>query len=107
LRQLGVTRVDPHYLDCLARLTVPSQPPPLVTAVQCGDERDVTAVVSGQELTAEATLSGWTSSEPAIKVSSSAAPTVATVRQRTVLLRFRAQLVIAQSRRHNAQVNSR
>ena len=55
LRQLRVTRVDLDYLDCLTELTVPSQPPPLVAAVHGGDERDVTAVVSGHQLTDEAT----------------------------------------------------
>src|SRR3954451_20989853 len=51
--QLGVTRVD---LDYLAELPVPSQPPPLVTAMRCGDERDVTAVVPRDKLTTDATL---------------------------------------------------
>jgi hypothetical protein len=46
--------VDLDYLDYLAELTAPSQPPPLVAAMLCGDECDVTTVVPGHELTAEA-----------------------------------------------------
>jgi hypothetical protein len=49
------TRVDLDYFDYVRKLTAPSQPPPLVTALRCGDECDVTAVVSGQELAAEGT----------------------------------------------------
>jgi hypothetical protein len=48
LGQLGIARVDLDY--------APSQPPPLVTALRRGDECDVTAVVSGYELTAEGTF---------------------------------------------------
>jgi hypothetical protein len=55
LGQLGVTRVDLDYFDYVRKLTAPSQPPPLVTALRCGDECDVTAVVSGHELAAEGT----------------------------------------------------
>jgi hypothetical protein len=55
LRQHGIIRVDLEDLDYLADLTAPSQPPPLVTAMRCGDECDVTAVVPGHELTAEGT----------------------------------------------------
>ena len=53
LRQLGITRVDLDYFDDFGELTAPSQPPPLVPAVRCGDQCGVTAVVSGHELTAE------------------------------------------------------
>ena len=55
LGQLCIARVDLDYFHYLRELTAPSQPPPLVTAVRRGDECDVTAVVSGPELTTEAT----------------------------------------------------
>jgi hypothetical protein len=50
--QLGGTRVQ---LDHLAKLPVPAQPPPLVTLVRRGDERDVRAVVSGADFAPEGT----------------------------------------------------
>jgi hypothetical protein len=56
LRQLGVTGIDLDHLDRLVEVTVPTHPPPLVTAVHRGDERDVTALVSGRQLAAEATV---------------------------------------------------
>jgi hypothetical protein len=53
LRQFRITRI---YLDQLAGragLTLPSQPPPLVTVLRGGGERHVIALVSGAQLTAE------------------------------------------------------
>jgi hypothetical protein len=55
LRQFGVTRVDLGDLHSLAARTAPSKPPPLVTVLRCGDERGVTAAVSGNQLTQDAT----------------------------------------------------
>jgi hypothetical protein len=49
--QLGLAGVD---LDHLAKLPVPSQPPPLVAAMRGGDQCHVTAVMTGSKLTADA-----------------------------------------------------
>ena len=53
LLQLRGTRVD---LDHLTDLPVPSQPPPLVTAMRSADKRDVTAAVLRDKVTNDATL---------------------------------------------------
>jgi len=53
LRQLGITRIHLYYL---AGPPIPSQPPPLLTTMRRGNERDVSAVVPRDKLTTEATL---------------------------------------------------
>ena len=51
-RQLGLTGIDLHGG---AVLLIPSQPPPPVPSMRRGNERDVTAGMSGHQLTIEAT----------------------------------------------------
>jgi hypothetical protein len=48
-RHTGRSGVPDHF----AELTAPPQPPPVVAAVRCGEESDVSAVVSGHQLTPE------------------------------------------------------
>jgi hypothetical protein len=48
--QFGLAGVD---LNHFAELSVPSQPPPLVTAMHGGNQGHVTAVMSGSELTSD------------------------------------------------------
>jgi hypothetical protein len=56
LSQLGVTRIDLHDDPDYGAVTlIPSQPPPLVASMRRGNERDVAAVVTGHQLTNEAT----------------------------------------------------
>jgi hypothetical protein len=49
--QLSVAWIDKDYLS---QLPVPSHPPPLLTAVRRGDEREVTALMPRYEFTSEA-----------------------------------------------------
>jgi hypothetical protein len=53
LRKLGITGID---LNHLAGLTIPPQPPPLLTVVPCGDQRNMTAIMTSDQLTTEAIL---------------------------------------------------
>lgn len=51
LSQLDGTRVD---LDHLFEPPIPAQPPPLVASASGGRQRDMSAIMSGRQLTAEA-----------------------------------------------------
>jgi hypothetical protein len=59
-----------HQLAGLTGLPVPSQPPPLVTVLSVGRERQMVARMAGYKFTAER-AAGWTASaEIALPVSS-------------------------------------